>query len=851
MMRAILPALVGVATLSPGGARADTDVFGRINREIRWTLDGSPYRLVGDVVVGPNGLVLIDPGVEVVALPEGDPGEGEDPTRVELVVEGRLVAGGNAEAPVVFRPADADAAGGWHGLRLEGEGTVRLQHAQIHGAVRAIDGRSPSPPEALSTASFHNCQTGLYWASRADLDLQATAIRGDCQRAVEAVPAEEGRRDLVRIRASEIEGGVVVAGTDAVVVSGNEIRNGTDGVSVEGATDVRVDGNHVGLTEGIRVLADGPAAVVGNTIVSCFVRTGIEVAATDTLVANNVLGNAWGGIAVSQTGEAEVRVLHNTVVRAVRWPGLELRGADAPDQVRFQGNIVALGATPGVVFAEGTERAAFEYNDVWGNSDDTVAEGGRRVGNLSVNPRFVAEPEVLVLDAGLGPQSLEPQHVQETTDCANHWADVTFPEWALVTRLDVTLDAAWDGRAACQVYIYRPPDDAQHLLDLGQGHHEESTPWVQTRVFRWVARPWCRGDPVVCEVTWDFERLVLRPVSELPMDLRLVEQSPLIDSAVAIEGLATDRAGRARAIDGDFDGVPVPDLGAYEFRLNLSPRAEAGGDREVWRDEEVVFDGSGSADPDGEIVAWRWDFGDFTQGEGEVVRHVYDEDSPPEGYRLTLTVVDSDGAEARDVATVVVRERPDNVLPEADAGGDREGLVGREMVFDGSGSADADGEVVAWRWGFGDGASAEGEVVRHVRRRFFWKSCTPPVVLGVEPQGHEWTGRPARPSWRGAGSPRSDATPWPPARGARSSGRGCTGAGPRSEIGRAQTGSRERPSRTCPHCRTCARYRRAAGPPQARSLPAARCASCAALPRFGRAPPSPGHAWGGWAPCCC
>ncbi len=197
------------------------------------------------------------------------------------------------------------------------------------------------------------------------------------------------------------------------------------------------------------------------------------------------------------------------------------------------------------------------------------------------------------------------------------------------------------------------------------------------------------------------------------MDLRLVEQSRLVDSAAAIEGLATDHDGRARAIDGDFDGVPVPDIGAYEFRLNLSPRAEAGDDREVWLGEEVVFDGSGSADPDGEIVAWRWDFGDISAGEGEVVRHVYDEESPAGGYRVTLTVVDSDGAQAQDLIIVVARERPDNVLPIADAGGGREAFVDRDLLFDGSGSADPDGEVVAWRWRFGDGDSAEGQIVRH------------------------------------------------------------------------------------------------------------------------------------------
>ena len=242
-------------------AHAETDVFGRINREMRWTLDGSPYRLVGDVNIGPNGLVLVDAGVEVVAIPEEAPGEGEDPTRVELVIEGRLVARGTVDAPVVFRPHAPDAEGGWRGLRLEGDGTVRLEHAQLLGTVRAIDGRSTFPPEALSTATFRRCQTGLYWASAADLDLRATAIHGDCARAIDVVPLEGVRRALVRVRDSVLSGGVLIAGTQTVVVSGSEVHGGTDGVSISGADDVRVEGTYVELNEGILIRSDGPAVV--------------------------------------------------------------------------------------------------------------------------------------------------------------------------------------------------------------------------------------------------------------------------------------------------------------------------------------------------------------------------------------------------------------------------------------------------------------------------------------------------------------------------------------------------------------------------------------------------------------
>lgn len=37
---------------------------------------------------------------------------------------------------------------------------------------------------------------------------------------------------------------------------------------------------------------------------------------------------------------------------------------------------------------------------------------------------------------------------------------------------------------------------------------------------------------------------------------------------------------------------------------------------------EVAFDGSGSFDPDGQIVAFHWDFGDGQTSSAKIVNHV-------------------------------------------------------------------------------------------------------------------------------------------------------------------------------------------------------------------------------------
>ena len=68
---------------------------------------------------------------------------------------------------------------------------------------------------------------------------------------------------------------------------------------------------------------------------------------------------------------------------------------------------------------------------------------------------------------------------------------------------------------------------------------------------------------------------------------------------------------------------------------------------------DVVFDGSGSFDPDGQITSYVWDFGDGTGAVGPTATHVY---TQPGDYEATLTVIDNDGAVTSDTVVVSVYE---------------------------------------------------------------------------------------------------------------------------------------------------------------------------------------------------
>ncbi len=160
--------------------------------------------------------------------------------------------------------------------------------------------------------------------------------------------------------------------------------------------------------------------------------------------------------------------------------------------------------------------------------------------------------------------------------------------------------------------------------------------------------------------------------------------------------------------------------------VNRLPVPHPGPARTVCAGEDVAFDGSLSADVDGEITAYAWDFGDGGSADGAQVSHAY---TATGTYEVTLAVTDDSSASCRTQrATVPVRV---NTSPVAVAGGDRQTFVGGAhdaLVFDATSSSDADGDPLTYSWDFGDGTNAVGARVRHV----FTRAGTYTVTLKVD-----------------------------------------------------------------------------------------------------------------------
>ena len=165
--------------------------------------------------------------------------------------------------------------------------------------------------------------------------------------------------------------------------------------------------------------------------------------------------------------------------------------------------------------------------------------------------------------------------------------------------------------------------------------------------------------------------------------------APLIDVAVMNVDGTGDVTTAARG------GSPAWRTGSGNFPPIASFGAGCGA-------HTCTFDARSSADLDGSITSYAWDFGDGTAGSGATAIHVY-----PTGnrYTATLTISDDSGASTSLSHTIEPNNRPS-----AQFSVTCDGVACR---FDGSTSSDRDGTVARYVWALGDGASPEGPIVTH------------------------------------------------------------------------------------------------------------------------------------------
>ena len=117
----------------------------------------------------------------------------------------------------------------------------------------------------------------------------------------------------------------------------------------------------------------------------------------------------------------------------------------------------------------------------------------------------------------------------------------------------------------------------------------------------------------------------------------------------------------------------------------------------------VAVDAAASADADGTIVRYEWDFGDGNTATGVTASNTY---TATGAFTITLTVRDNKGAVGTATTTITVGEL---TPPVADiVATPTSGSAPLTVAFNGNGSTDADGVITDYNWTFGDGNAAVG-----------------------------------------------------------------------------------------------------------------------------------------------
>jgi PKD repeat protein len=142
----------------------------------------------------------------------------------------------------------------------------------------------------------------------------------------------------------------------------------------------------------------------------------------------------------------------------------------------------------------------------------------------------------------------------------------------------------------------------------------------------------------------------------------------------------------------------------------------------------VSFDGSGSSDPDGSVVAYSWDLGNGRTANTPTASANY---TQPGTYHVVLTVTDNRGATGTASKDIVVTGAP-NVPPTAVIRTvSVAGTIPLTVNLSGGNSSDPDGSIVSYDWDLGNGQTATGPSAQAV----YSEAGTYTVTLTVTDDG--------------------------------------------------------------------------------------------------------------------
>ncbi|HSA22055.1 MAG TPA: PKD domain-containing protein, partial [Myxococcota bacterium] len=279
--------------------------------------------------------------------------------------------------------------------------------------------------------------------------------------------------------------------------------------------------------------------------------------------------------------------------------------------------IVSANSSNGI-YTNGTSYSA-SYNDVWGNGNN----GNAGSSSITEDPMFVnvVEPNLHLLDSSpcidTGTATGAPDHDLEGQPRPLQGREVGSPIHDM------------------GAYEFDRTSNRYPVADAGADRTV-----VKDAPVQFDGSPSVDPDGSVVAWAWDFG------------------DGQLGSGATPIHTYATAGTYQVTLVVTDDGGLTGSDRAS--IHVNTRPTAAAGPDKNAAVNETVYFDASGSADVDGSLVGFLWDFGDGQTATTSFASHRYASSGL---YTATLTVTDDDGASASDTARVTVGDPADTTGP--------------------------------------------------------------------------------------------------------------------------------------------------------------------------------------------
>jgi hypothetical protein len=283
----------------------------------------------GALTIAPQTTLTIAPGTLVGFRRSAD----ESGAAAILIVQGRIVAKGTSDKPILFRSYLREAkSGSWQGIMLlASEKKNLLEYCRVEGAETGLDASFSSL--ALKNAFFTTCRTGLRFQDcfvrisgggavkcgsglnlyDSEVDIKGAAFSANhigiaLQRSslslsgaiisnndLEGVSAEDSKVIILENEVSQNGSGLTLSSCEGLVARNRVFKNMDCGLSLAGSR-IKVTSNDITRNGGIGIrVTDGRSVAWGNSI-SANGRYDFYNAGSENFKA---IGNWWGDVKAS------------------------------------------------------------------------------------------------------------------------------------------------------------------------------------------------------------------------------------------------------------------------------------------------------------------------------------------------------------------------------------------------------------------------------------------------------------------------------------------------------------------------------------------------------------------------